>query len=131
LTHEQKREFEAILTSMKENQLPEDILSDLSKRSSELNLRFNTYTPSVDGKEYSATDIREVLINSEDQELRKKVWFASKEVGKVVEKDLLQLVKKRNEAARLLGFSNHHEMSFRHQELDREEVFLIFRELIG
>ncbi|ALC90767.1 peptidase M3A and M3B thimet/oligopeptidase F [Bacillus sp. FJAT-18017] len=130
LTHEQKREFEAFLTSMAENQLPEDILADLSKRSSELNLRFNTYSPKVNGKEYSANDIREVLINSEDVELRKKVWFASKEVGKVVEKDLIELVKKRNEAARLLGFSNHHEMSFKHQELDRDEVFRIFRELI-
>ncbi|OCA81587.1 peptidase M3A and M3B thimet/oligopeptidase F [Bacillus sp. FJAT-27225] len=130
LTPEQRREFEVFLTSMEENQLPEEMLADLSKRSSELNLRFNTYSPKVDGKTYSANDIRDVLINSEDQELRKKVWFASKEVGMAVGKDLLELVKKRNEAARLLGFSNYHEMSFKNQELDRDEIFTIFHDLI-
>ena len=116
---------------MKGNQLPEEVIADLSKRSSELNLLFNTYSPEVDGKKYSTNDIREILVNSDDQELRKKVWFASKEVGKVVEKDLLELVKKRNEAAQLLGYDNHHQMGFALQELDRDEVFAIFNGLIG
>lgn len=33
-------------------------------------------------------------MNSENGELRKKVWFASKEVGQVVENGLLDLVMK-------------------------------------
>lgn len=131
LTDIQKRQLQLLLNGMERNQLPEEMIADLSKRSSELNLQFNTFSPEVDGKKYSANEIREVLMNSEDQELRKKVWFASKEVGKVVEKDLLELVKKRNEAAKLLGYENHHQMSFALQELDREEVFSIFNELIA
>jgi oligoendopeptidase F len=130
LTLVQKRQLQLFLDSMKENQLPEEILADLSKRSSELNLLFNTYAPEVDGKPYSANEIREVLVNSDDQDLRKKVWFASKEVGKVVEKGLLELVNKRNEAAKLLGYDNHHQMSFALQELDRDEVFSIFQDLL-
>lgn len=126
----EKRQLEGFVINMKSKQLPEEILADLSKRSSELNLRFNTYSPEVDGKAYSANDIREVLMNSNDLELRKKVWFASKEVGKVVEKDLLELVKKRNGSARLLGYDNYHEMAFDLQELDRDEVFSIFRRLL-
>ncbi|HLO12555.1 MAG TPA: M2 family metallopeptidase [Pseudoneobacillus sp.] len=131
LTNIQRRELQLFLDSMKENQLPEEVLADLSRRSSELNLLFNTFSPEVDGKKYSANEIRDILINSNDQELRKNVWFASKEVGKVVEKDLLELVKKRNEAAKLLGYANHHEMSFELQELDRDEVFSIFNDLIA
>lgn len=84
----------------------------------------------VDGKKYSANDIRNVLMNSTDLELRKKTWYTSKEVGKVVEKDLLELVKKRNNAAKLSGYENHYQMSFALQELDRQEVFSIFNNLI-
>ncbi len=131
VTEIEKRQLQLLLSEMEGNQLPEEVIADLSKRSSELNLLFNTYTPVVDGKKYSANDIREVLVNSDDQELRKKVWFASKEVGKVVEKGLLELVKKRNEAAQLLGYDNHHQMGFALQELDRDEVFAIFNELIA
>lgn len=131
VTEIEKRQLQLLLSEMEGNQLPEEVIADLSKRSSELNLLFNTYSPVVDGKKYSANDIREVLVNSDDQELRKKVWFASKEVGKVVEKGLLELVKKRNEAAQLLGYDNHHQMGFALQELDRDEVFAIFNELIA
>ena len=130
VTEIEKRQLQLLLTEMEGNQLPEEVIADLAKRSSELNLLFNTHSPEVDGKKYSANDIRDVLVNSDDQELRKKVWFASKEVGKVVEKDLLELVKKRNEAAQLLGYDNHHQMGFALQELDRDEVFAIFNDLI-
>ncbi|QPC47894.1 M2 family metallopeptidase [Mangrovibacillus cuniculi] len=130
LTEVEKRQLQLLLHEMEANQLPEEIIADLAKRSSELNLLFNTYTPEVDGKKYSANEIRSILVNSDDQELRKKVWFASKEVGKVVEKGLIELVKKRNEAAQLLGYDNHHQMGFALQELDRDEVFAIFNDLI-
>ncbi|PJK16110.1 peptidase M3A and M3B thimet/oligopeptidase F [Chryseomicrobium excrementi] len=129
-TEIEKRQLEILFNDMKSNQLPESIIEDLAKRDAELNLVFNTYSPKVDGKAYSANDIREVLMTSEDQKLRKKVWFASKEVGQAVEKDLLELVKKRNEAARLLGYNDYHEMSFELQELDRDEVFRIFNDLV-
>lgn len=130
VTEIEKRQLQLLLSEMEGNQLPEEMIADLANRAAELNLLFNTYSPKVDGKNYSANEIREVLMYSDDLELRKKVWFASKEVGKVVEKDLLELVKKRNEAAQLLGFDNHHQMGFALQELDRDEVFAIFNELI-
>ena len=130
LTDLEQRQLQLILDEMKGNQLPEEVIEDIAKRSSELNYLFNTYTPEVDGKKYSANDIREVLLNSKDLALRKKVWYASKEVGKVVEKGLLELVKKRNEAAQLLGYDNHHQMGFALQELDRDEIFAMFKDLV-
>lgn len=124
------RQLQLLVNVMKGKQLPEELIADLSKRSSELNLLFNTYIPEIDGRKYSANDIRNVLSNSKDNILREKVWKASKEVGQIVEQDLLALIKKRNEAARLLGYDNHHQMGFALQELDREEVFALFNELI-
>ncbi|HWL25202.1 MAG TPA: M2 family metallopeptidase [Ureibacillus sp.] len=131
LTDIEKRQLVMILNLMSENLLPEETLAEISKSASKLNVMFNSHIPEVDGKKYSANDIRNVLVNSTDLELRKKVWYASKEVGKVVEKDLLELVKKRNKAAKLLGYENHFQMSFALQELDQQEVFSIFNNLIS
>ncbi|MCA1029438.1 M2 family metallopeptidase [Bacillus timonensis] len=125
-----RRQLLTLSNLMKENQLSTDILDNLSNLSSELNYMFNTYSPEIDGKKLSANYIREVLVNSTDSEKREKAWKASKEVGQVVEGKLIELIKKRNEAARQLGYENHHEMAFELQELDREEIFSMFAKLL-
>lgn len=130
LTSIEKRQLEKLQNDFKENQLPKEILQQLSQLSSELNHQFNTYSPVVNGKQLSANDIRNILINSDDLQEREDAWKASKEVGKVVEEKLLSLVKTRNAAAEAVGYKNYHEMSFRNQELDREEIFSIFQKLI-
>ena len=61
-TEIEMRQLELLVHAMKGTQLPEEIIADLSKRSSELNLLFNTYIPKVDGKAYSANDIRNVVL---------------------------------------------------------------------
>src|SRR6266478_1077213 len=51
---------------------------------------------------------REALKQSKSSEYRRAVWEASKAVGRVVEADLKELVKLRNQAAVQLGFKNYH-----------------------
>ena len=69
---------------------------------------FNVYRAKVDGKEMTDSEVRRILKNSKDSERRRAVWEASKAVGGVVEADLHELVKLRNEAATKLGFKNYH-----------------------
>ncbi|WP_078547908.1 M2 family metallopeptidase [Litchfieldia alkalitelluris] len=130
LTRYERKQLLKLKNEMKQNQLSEDILMDLSKRSAELNFLFNTYVPKVDEKGLSANDIREILVNSTDNRERELAWKASKEVGQVVEQQLLELIRKRNEAAKILGYGNHHQMAFELQELDRDEVFASFNQLL-
>lgn len=130
LTDLERRQLIIIKKSMAENQLPKEALVEMAKMSSELNHLFNTYTPEVNGKKLLSNDIRNVLKDSDDLAEREQVWKASKEVGQVVEEKLLQLVKKRNEAARELGYKNYHEMSFANQELERDEIFAMFESLV-
>lgn len=130
LSHLQRRQLEMLQKNFSENQLPQEMLKELSGLSAELNHMFNTYQPEVNGKKLSANDIRNILLNSLDLEERENAWKASKEVGKVVEEKLLTLVKTRNEAAKAVGFANYHEMSFKNQELGRDEIFSIFQKLI-
>ncbi|WP_244951490.1 M2 family metallopeptidase [Sutcliffiella horikoshii] len=130
LTMAQKRQLEILEYGMKENQLDKETIEEMSTMSSELNYLFNTYLPEVNGKKLSANDIRNILLNSTDSKEREEAWKASKEVGQVVSEKLLTLVKKRNEAARKLGYGNYYEMSFANQELDLEEVFFMFEDLV-
>ncbi len=130
LTPVQRRQLEILEYGMKENQLDKETIKELSTLSSELNYLFNTYIPEVDGKKLSANDIREILLNSSDTQMREKAWKASKEVGKAVSEKLLELIKKRNESARKLGYDNYYQMSFANQELDMEEIFSMFSKLV-
>ena len=60
---------------------------------------------------------------------RQKVWEASKGVGAVVEGDLRELVKLRNEAATKLGFKNFQQMMLTLNEQDGGELVKLFDEL--
>lgn len=125
----EKRELNSLYFGMLENQLPAEILTEMVQLSTELNTTFNTYRATLDGEAVSENKIREILVSSNDLELRERAWHASKTIGKEVEEKLLKLVKLRNEAARTLGYANHHAMAFETQELDRDFVFSTFQKL--
>ncbi|MFT4415904.1 M2 family metallopeptidase [Fredinandcohnia humi] len=129
LTPIQKRQLQLLYANMLENQLPEETLTEMVKLSTELIGVFNSFRATLDGKPVSENDIRQILIKSNDLEQREQAWHASKQIAKEIEEKLLTLVKKRNEAARSLGYDNFHQMSFETQELDRDEVFSIFTKL--
>lgn len=123
------RELNYLYLGMLENQLSEEMLHELVQLSTGLSSTFNTYRATIDGVKVSENDVRQILIKSTDVVQREKAWHASKEIGQKVESNLLTLVKKRNEAARSLGYDNHHQMAFELQELDRDFVFTTFKKL--
>lgn len=124
-----KRQLESLYASMVRNQLPESDLKEMVELSTELVGLFNTFRSTLDGEQVSENDIRQILIKSNDLELRERAWHASKQIGKEVEEKLLTLVRKRNETARQLGYDDYHQMSFELQELDRDYVFNTFSDL--
>lgn len=129
LTAIERRQLEGLYNGMVSNQVPEEDLKEMVELSTELIAKFNTFRATIDGKPVSENDVREILIKSNDLAEREEAWHASKQIGKEVEEKLLILVKKRNEIASSLGYDNYHQMSFELQELDRDEVFLIFHKL--
>jgi peptidyl-dipeptidase A len=56
-------------------------------------------------------------------------WEAGKGVGRIVEPELRQLVKLRNESARKLGFKDYHVMQLYLGEQSQEQVLKLFDEL--
>jgi peptidyl-dipeptidase A len=75
------------------------------------------------------SEVRKVLKEASDSELRKKVWEAGKKVGASVEADLKELVLLRNEAAKQLGFNNFHTMMLYLNEQDGDELIKLFDDL--
>jgi peptidyl-dipeptidase A len=59
------------------------------------------------------------------------VWESDKGVGAVVEKELLELVRLRNEAADTVGFDNYYAMSLELSEQDPARILRLFDDLDG
>jgi peptidyl-dipeptidase A len=112
-----------------EKQVDAELLKKMTARSNAVEQAFNKYRAVVDGKEMTDNDVRDVLKGSKDSARRKEVWEASKKVGPVVEKDLKELVKLRNEAATKLGFKNYHALQLFLNEQDGDQLIKLFDEL--
>ncbi len=112
-----------------EKQVDPALLKSISAKANAVEQKFNVFRAKIEGEEIADSKVRSILKDSSDPELRKKVWEASKAVGKTVEADLQEIVKLRNESATKLGFKNFHEMMLTLNEQDGVELVRIFDEL--
>ncbi len=112
-----------------EKQVDAALLKKMTAKANAVEKAFNEYRAKVDGKEMTDNDIRKVLKNSKDSAQRQAAWEASKKVGSVVEADLKDLVKFRNEAAVKLGFKNYHALQLFLNEQDGTQLLALFDEL--
>jgi peptidyl-dipeptidase A len=112
-----------------EKQVPPDLLKAMVARSNTVEKAFNVFRAKVDGKEMPDSEVRKVLRESKDSARRRAVWEASKAVGGVLEPDLRELVKLRNEAATKLGFKNYHALQLYLNEQNGDDLIRLFDEL--
>jgi peptidyl-dipeptidase A len=123
------RQVELLYLMYLEKQVPPDLLKKITAKANSVEQAFNVYRAKVDGQEVPDSKVRSTLKESVDSGLRQKVWEASKGVGGVVEADLKELVKLRNEAATTLGFKNFHHMMLTLNEQDGGDLLKLFDEL--
>jgi peptidyl-dipeptidase A len=124
-----RRAIDVIYLAYLEKQLDPDFLKKMTALANAVEKKFSTFRAMVDGKEMADGDVRKVLKTSTLSDRRQAVYEASKEVGKVVEKELLELVKLRNEAARKLGFKNYHDMQLFLNEQNGDDLVKLFDKL--
>jgi peptidyl-dipeptidase A len=123
------RTVEVLYLGFLANQTDPELLNEITKISTKVEQKFNTFRGKIDGKNVTGYDIKKILSESTDVSLRKKAWEASKQVATVVEDDFLKLVKLRNESARSMGFDNYYQMSLIISEQYPAEIQRIFDEL--
>jgi len=124
-----KRQLELLYNFFLSNQIDPQLLKQIVEKSSAVTEKFNTYRGTIDGKKVTDNDIRKILKQETDSSIRRDTWLASKQVGKEVANDLIELVKLRNEAANKLGFENYYLMSLALAEQNINDLNEIFDEL--
>ncbi|MCS6977241.1 MAG: M2 family metallopeptidase [Gemmatales bacterium] len=124
-----KRQLDVLYLQYLEKQVDPELLKQITAKANAIEKAFNVYRARVGDKEMTDSEVRKVLRDSRDSAQRKAVWEASKDVGKVVEADLKELVKLRNQAARKLGFRDYHQMMLHLAEQDQNDVLRLFDEL--
>lgn len=123
------RGIEVLYLQYLEKQVDPALLKKISALANAVEMKFNNYRAEVDGKHLTDSEVRHVLKSSTNSERRKETWEANKRVGKAVEKDLIELVKLRNEAARKLGFANFHDMYLVLNEQSGAAIIKLFDDL--
>src|SRR5579871_2552139 len=123
------REIDVLYLQYLEKQVDPALLKKMVEISNNVDKDFNQFRARVDGKELTDNEVRKVLKESKDSARRRAVWEASKAVGGVLEANLKELVKLRNQAAVQLGFKNYHALQLFLNEQDGAEIIKLFDEL--
>ncbi|HEY0151407.1 MAG TPA: M2 family metallopeptidase [Longimicrobium sp.] len=110
------------------NQLPPETIEDLVRRATELEQTFTEFRATFAGERATNNQLLDVLRDERDVAIRREAWEASKQIGREVAEPLRELVRRRNAAARSLGFPDYYVMELRLQELDEERLFRILDE---
>ena len=124
-----ERQLDLLYNSYLTNQIDQDLLKQIIDLGTEVEKNFSTFRGTIDGKKVTTNEIKEILKTETDSEERGKAWLASKQVAPIVAKDIIKLVKLRNQAARTVGFENYHTLSLTTAEQDVKELDKIFSEL--
>lgn len=123
------RQAYLLLNEYTENQIPFDCIEELTRMETEIESIYTNFRPTVGDKSLSNNDIKDILVGSQDPDLRKNAWEASKRIGEQVSDKVLKLVALRNQCARQIGFPDYYSMRLELQELDENRLFQIIDEL--
>lgn len=123
------RQLEVMYNMYLGNQVDTAMLNQISTMQNQIEQKYSNFRANVNGKKISDNDVESILKTSTKSKELEEAWLGHKSVGKVVEKDIIALVKKRNEMAKKLGFKNYHEMSLNLSEQDPAEIEKLFDEL--
>ncbi|MBW8040577.1 MAG: M2 family metallopeptidase [Planctomycetes bacterium] len=123
------RQLDKLYYAYLRNQIGPELLEKLVDADTKVQEKYNTFRGTIDGKKVTMSDIYTIMTTETDCRKRESAWRASKQVGDAIVKDLIRLVKLRNQAARKVGFDNYHTMSIVTGEQDLQELDRIFDEL--
>lgn len=124
-----RRQLEVLRMSLTGNQMSEEERQQIVDLSGGVESDFVTHRAEVDGKRLNDNEIEDILKDSDDVDLRRKAWLASKGIGTLVRDRVVELVRVRNEVARNLGFADYYRMELDLQEIGEEWLFELMDEL--
>ena len=105
------------------NQVPADLRRAIVKLQAAVESEFAQHRGEIDGRAVDDNEIARILRSSDDSHERRGAWEASKTVGVAVADRLRELARRRNAAARELGWRDHFAMALETNELDEDRLF--------
>ena len=95
----------------------------LEKKENEIAQKYNSYIPTIDGREVSKPEISKILQNEPNADIRQKAYEAIIKGGDLIADDLIEFIKMRNEFAKTKGYDNFFDYQLK-EEYDVETPFL-------
>lgn len=123
------RQLDVIYDSFLSNQADIDILNTIVQKSTNLEKMYGEYRATLKGKAISDNEVENILRTSTNNKELEEVWKSHKGIGRVVEKEMLEVVKLRNKVAQSLGFDNYHTMSLKLSGQDPQQITALLDEL--
>lgn len=123
------RQLDVIYDSFLSNQADIDILNTIVQKSTNLEKMYGEYRATLKGKAINDNEVENILRTSTNNNELEEVWKSHKGIGRVVEKEMLEVVKLRNTVAQSLGFDNYHTMSLKLSGQDPQQITALLDEL--
>jgi len=124
-----RRQVEVLYRMFEERQGDREMLGRIEELEAEANAIYGNHRSVVGGKKLVENEVKELLRSSEDEELRREAWEASKSVGGEVEGTVRELARLRDRLAREQGYENYYARSLELQEIDAGELAGIMEDL--
>jgi peptidyl-dipeptidase A len=124
-----RRQVRVLYLQYLEKQVDPGLMREMVARANAIEQAFNGFRARVDGRELTDSEVRQRLKESKDSSERRRVWEASKAVGGVVRRDLIELVRLRNRAAAQLGYRDFHALMLALNEQEPERMVKLFDRL--
>ena len=124
-----RRRVEVLYRTFEERQGDGETLGRIEELEAEANAIYGNHRSVVGGEKLGENEIRDLLRSSEDEDLRREAWEASKSVGREVEGTVRELARLRNQLASEQGYENYYARSLKLQEIETGELAGIMDEL--
>lgn len=112
-----------LVKNFKVNLVPEILIEEIALKEAELAQTYVNFRVQFEGNECTENDLVEILKTEKNIERRKTAWQASKEIGMTLAPKIIALVKKRNQLAHRLGYSDFYKMKLDLDEVDSKWLF--------
>src|SRR5262245_53337511 len=124
-----RREVELLYCSFAGAQVAPEQIDRLAALEAGLSDLYTNFRGTIDGRPVPENEIKMMLREETDSELRREAWEASKQIGVAARDPLLELIELRNQSARALGFRDYYAQSLVLQEIDEDELFALLDDL--
>lgn len=118
-----------IYNSFLSNQIDSALLKRVNDLTNLAEEKYATYRVFFNDKLITDNEVDRILEESTNTDELKSVWESSKEIGVHVSDIVAELIELKNEAARKVGFENHHTMSLKLSELEPAFLDKLFNQL--